>query len=82
MPRQKIGASRAERILGTGGEAPLVQNRSARTFYLQEACSRALRPLPAPMPHESADAAPKTKGFPGDPFHDSFHAAGLKAASV
>jgi len=28
------------------------------------------------MPHESAAAAPKTKGFPGDPFHDPFHAVG------
>ena len=25
------------------------------------------------MPHESAAAAPKTMGFPGDPFHDPFH---------
>ena len=27
------------------------------------------------MPHESAAAAPKARGFPGDPFHDPFHAA-------
>jgi hypothetical protein len=25
------------------------------------------------MPHGSAAAAPKTVGFTGDPFHDSFH---------
>jgi hypothetical protein len=27
------------------------------------------------MPHKSAAAAPKTQGFPGDPFHDPFHGA-------
>jgi hypothetical protein len=27
------------------------------------------------MPQESALAAPKTRGFAGDPFHDPFHAA-------
>jgi hypothetical protein len=47
---------------------------TGRAALLQEACSQALGPLPAPMPHESAAAAPKTKGFPGDPFHDPFHA--------
>jgi len=52
------------------------------TCRLQEACSRALEPLPAPMPHESATDAPKTKGFPGDPFHDPFHAAGLSVPFV
>jgi hypothetical protein len=31
------------------------------------------------MQHESAAAAPKTRGFPGDPFHNPFHAAGLRA---
>ena len=45
------------------------------TCRLQEACSRALCPLPAPMPHESATAAPITRGFPDGPFHDPFHAA-------
>ena len=44
------------------------------TCRLQEACSRALGPLPAPMPHENAPAAPKTLGFPAPPFHDPFHA--------
>jgi hypothetical protein len=28
------------------------------------------------MPHESAIAAPKTRVFPGDPFHDPFHGGG------
>lgn len=32
---------------------------------LQEVRSRALGPLAAPMPHESATTAPKTKRFPG-----------------
>jgi hypothetical protein len=45
------------------------------TCRLQEACFRAWCPLPAPMPQEIAVAAPKTQGFPGDPFHDPFHAA-------
>ena len=44
---------------------------------LQEARFQALGPLTAPMPHDSAVAAAKTKGFPGDPFH----AAGLKPPS-
>ena len=30
------------------------------------------------MPHESAADALKTRGFPGDPFHGPFHAAGLE----
>ncbi len=34
------------------------------------------------MPHESATDAPKTKGFPGDPFHNPFHAAGLSVPFV
>ena len=45
------------------------------TCRLQEACSQALEPLPAPMPHESATAALKTVRFLGRPFHDSFLAA-------
>jgi hypothetical protein len=44
---------------------------------LQEACSRALGPLPALMPHESAAAAPKTVGFSANSFHDPFHATPL-----
>ena len=48
-----------------------------QTYALREARCRALRPLPARMPHESAIAAPKTRGFPGDPFHDPFHGGGL-----
>jgi hypothetical protein len=51
------------------------------TVRLQEACCKASSPLPAPMPHESAAAAPKTQGFPGDPFHDPFHAAELRAVN-
>ena len=47
------------------------------TVRLQEACPGAFRPLPARMPHESAIAAPKTREFPGDPFHASFHAPGI-----
>jgi hypothetical protein len=43
------------------------------TFSLQEACSRALYSLPAPMPHESAVTALKTLGFSAPPFHDPFH---------
>jgi hypothetical protein len=31
------------------------------------------------MPRESALTAPKTLGFPVDPFHDPFHAAELRA---
>jgi hypothetical protein len=41
---------------------------------LQEACSQALEPLPAPMSHESATIAPKTLGSSAPPFHDPFHA--------
>lgn len=44
----------------------------------QGAWSRALRPLPAPMPHEGASAAAETKGFRSDLFHDPFHAAGFR----
>jgi hypothetical protein len=33
------------------------------------------------MAHDTAIAAPETKGFPGDPFHDPFHAAGFRAAN-
>ena len=51
------------------------------TCRLQEACSRALGPLPAPMPHGSAAAAPNTRAFPGDPFHDPFHGVGLTATN-
>ena len=40
---------------------------------LREARSRALRPLPAPMPHRSATAAPRTLGLSAPPFHDPFH---------
>jgi hypothetical protein len=47
------------------------------TCRLQEACSQALGPLPAPMPQQRATAALKTTRFPGDSFHDPFHAAGL-----
>jgi hypothetical protein len=52
------------------------------TCRLQEACSRAMGPLPAPMPHESATTATETLGFPGDPFHDPFQAAGLSATRI
>jgi hypothetical protein len=45
------------------------------TVRLQEAWPGAFRSLPARMPHKSAIAAPKTRGFPGDPFHDPFHGA-------
>ena len=52
------------------------------TCRLQEACPGAIRPLPAPMPYESALAAPKTRVFPGDPFHDPFHVAALALAPL
>jgi hypothetical protein len=54
---------------------PARPDRGSGTCRLQEACSRALRPLSAPMRHESAAGALKTVGFPGD----LFHAAGLTA---
>jgi hypothetical protein len=44
------------------------------TCRLQEACSRAVWPLPAPMPHESATTAPRALGLSAPPFHDPFHA--------
>ena len=40
------------------------------TYALREARYRALGPLPAPMPHESATTALKTLGLPATPFHD------------
>jgi hypothetical protein len=40
------------------------------SYALREARYRALRPLPAPMPHASATTALKTLGFPATPFHD------------
>jgi hypothetical protein len=49
------------------------------TYALREARYRALRPLPAPMPHASATTALKTLGFPATPFHDPVHDPSLVA---
>ena len=50
------------------------------TCRLHEACSQALGPLAAPMPHESATIAPRTLGLSAPPFHDPFHAGPLAQA--
>jgi hypothetical protein len=63
------------RVSARQGDWEPVSGFEPLTVRLQEACSRASCPLPAPMPHESATAALKTVRFPGGPFHDPFHAA-------
>ena len=54
----------------------------APTSRLQEACSRALGPLPAPMPHRECCCCTQNQEVPGGPFHDPFHAATLGAAHL
>ena len=68
-------ASRQARTLSGLSWEP-VSGFEPLTCRLQEACPGAVRPLPAPMPYESALAAPKTRVFLGDPFHDPFHGGG------
>ena len=70
--------TRAVTGLGTGARERI----EPLTCRLQEACSHALDPLPAPMPHESATTAPKTLGFSVHPFHDPFHACGSPKSYV
>jgi hypothetical protein len=83
-----ISAMRTERTAHPGplgrvsarqGDREPVSGIEPLTCRLQEPCSRASGPLAATMPHEGAAAAPKTERIPGDPFHDPFHAAGLRA---
>ena len=64
-------------IIATTGNEPLTCNATEppigiepMTYALREACSQALRPLPAPMQHRSAPTAPKTLGLSAPPFHE------------
>ena len=65
------------RVSARQGDLEPVSGFEPLTVRLQEACSIALGPLPAPMPHESATTAHKTLGFSAAPFHDPFHACPL-----
>ena len=76
--RHEEARRRTDGRVRAGGLGSLALGRPAdhagSATALREARSRALGSLPAPIPHESAAAAPKTLGFSAHSFHDSFHA--------
>jgi hypothetical protein len=75
-PQFAIMATRENKPLACRSAEPPI-GIEPMTYALREACACATQPLPAQIARLTALTTPFAVGFPGHPFHESFHARGV-----